>query len=263
MTVTSTRREGGSPDGARYSIAAASRALALLGALAEQDVVRLDDAAQLLAVSKSTAYRLLATLETSGLAERLPEGGYRAGPGAVRWASQLLAGLDIRTGAAPFLRALRDEFRETVNLAVLRGASIVYVDILESPSAFRMADVPGSLAPAHATALGKAIATRLEPTRLAALLGPEPYHRYTADTATTWEELAPRIDEARVRGYAVDREEVATGVVCVGAPVMVRWIVGGAVSVSAPRARMDDDRLALVGERLVRVTETLSERLSP
>ena len=75
------------------------------GAIAEQDVLGLGEAAELAGVSKSTAYRLLATLEVAGLAERLPESGYRAGVEAMRWASRLLAGLDVRTVALPALQA--------------------------------------------------------------------------------------------------------------------------------------------------------------
>ena len=131
----------------RYSIGAVENALTLLGAIAERDVLGLGEAAEIAGVSKSTAYRLLATLEVAGLAERLPESGYRAGVEAVRWASRLLAGLDVRTVALPTLRRLREETGETVNLAILRDTSLVYVEILESPAAFRMADVPGSPCP--------------------------------------------------------------------------------------------------------------------
>jgi hypothetical protein len=93
----------------RYSIGAVENALVLLRAIAEQDVLGLGEAAELAGVSKSTAYRLLATLEVAGLAERLPESGYRAGVEAMRWASRLLAGLDVRTVALPALKRLRDE----------------------------------------------------------------------------------------------------------------------------------------------------------
>ena len=70
----------------RYSIGAVENALVLLRAIAERDVLGLGEAAEIAGVSKSTAYRLLATLEVAGLAERLPESGYRAGVEAMRWA---------------------------------------------------------------------------------------------------------------------------------------------------------------------------------
>ena len=247
----------------RYSIGAVENALVLLRAIAEQDVLGLGEAAELAGVSKSTAYRLLATLEVAGLAERLPESGYRAGVEAMRWASRLLAGLDVRTVALPALKRLRDETGETVNLAILRDSSLVYVEILESPAAFRMADVPGSVVPIHATALGKAIAVHLEPKRLAAVLGPEPYERFTAETPTTWQAFNASLAATRTTGYGVDMEEMSIGVACVGAAVLTGGGVVGAMSVSAPRARMTDARIEDVGQRIVALAAEVSQRLAP
>lgn len=245
----------------RYTIEAVANALAILGALASHDPLGLGEAAEVAGVSKSTAYRLLATLESAALVERLPEGGYRPGIEAVRWASQLLGRLEVRTVAGPLMRSLRDETGETVNLAILREGSLVYVDILESPSPFRMADVPGSVAPLHATALGKAVAIHLDPERLAIILGHEPYEQLTEQTPRTWPELNERLNRARTDGYATDIEEVAAGVACVAAPILVRGQPVGAISVSAPRARMSDERIGRVGTRVLEVAASVSERL--
>jgi len=238
-----------------------ANALSIFGAVAGRDTLGLGDAADVAGVSKSTAYRLLATLEGAGLVERLPGGGYRAGVEAVRWASQLLARLDVRTVARPLLRQLRDQTGETVNLAILRENTLVYVEIMESPSPFRMADVPGSTAPIHASALGRAVAIHLDPGRLAPLLGPEPYERFTPHTATTWRDLNARLEPVRSRGYAIDLEEVAIGVACVAAPILVRDQVAGAISVSAPRARLGDRRIEELGATLLDVTRRIGERL--
>ena len=67
--------------GGRYSINAVANALALMAALAEHESLSLADAALVTGVSRSTAYRLLVTLEEARLAERMASGGYRAGSG--------------------------------------------------------------------------------------------------------------------------------------------------------------------------------------
>jgi IclR family transcriptional regulator, KDG regulon repressor len=251
------------PSPSRYTIEAVANALSILDAIADREVLGLAEAADIAGVSKSTAYRLLTTMEGASLVERLPAGGYRAGVGAVRWATNLLAQLDVRTAALPILRWLRDETGETVNLALLREASLVYVEVVESTEAFRMAELPGSVAPIHATALGKAVAIRLEPTRLAALLGPEPYQRLNERTHTTWQELARDLEGVRLRGYSLDLEETELGVVCVAAPIVVADEVAGAISISAPRARLDDGRIKQVGVLLVEATQRIAVRLAP
>ena len=247
----------------RYSIGAVANALSLLGAIAEREVLSLGEAAEIAGVSKSTAYRLLATLEVAGLVERLPESGYRAGVEAIRWASRLLASIDVRSAAMPSLRRLRDETGETVNLAILRDTSLAYVEILESPAAFRMADVPGAVVPVHATALGQAISIHLEPHRLATLIGPEPYQRFTPNTPTSWEAFNANLGSARARGYGVDLEAVALGVACVGAAVLDSGRVVGAISVSAPRTRLSNERIDAIGPRLVAAAREVSDRLRP
>lgn len=245
----------------RYEIAAVSNALAIVGAMADKGVISLADARDAAGVTKTTAYRLLATLRLAGVAEQLPEGGYRPGREAVRWASRIIAGLDVRAAALPTMHRLQAETGETVNLALIRGTTLLYVEILESPSSFRMADVPGSTAPIHATALGRVIARHLDPARLASMLGPEPYPAYTAKTARTYAEFKARLDRSE-GSIAVDNEEVAVGVVCTAAPILVAGEVLGALSVSAPRARCDDARLEDLGRRIATAAEVVSRELA-
>ncbi len=221
----------------RYSIGAVENALTLLRAIADRDVLGLGEAAEIAGVSKSTAYRLLATLEVAGLAERLPESGYRAGVEAIRWASRLLAGLDVRTVALPTLRRLRAGDRRD-------GQSRPPARL--EPGLRRDPREPGRLSdgrrarlgvPIHATALGKAIAVHLEPQRLATLLGPEPYERFTARTPTTWQAFNASLGPTRATGYGVDMEEVSIGVACVGAAVLDgRRVVGRDERVGPPGA---------------------------
>lgn len=250
-----------SPD-VRYSIDAVVNAVKILGALVEHKSLSLTAAAEAAGVSKSTAYRLLATLEMTGLVERPTRAGYVAGPQAIRWGMKLIDGVDVRVAASPFARALRDRTGETVNVAGLRGNSVVYVEILESPSAFRMSATPESLVPMHAAAIGKAIAAHLEPARLATLLGPEPFDSFTPNTVTSWTKLADELARIRQIGHATDMEEVEIGVVCVGAPIFLDERIVGAMSVSAPRARISDGRAEEFGRQVAQAARQASKRLT-
>lgn len=247
----------------RYEIDSVANAIDLLDRIANKGFVSLADAADVTGVSKSSAYRLLATLEVAGLVERIPGSGYRAGAGAIRWAAQLLGNVEIRVVALPILRRLRDETGETVNLALLRDAGLVYVEILESPSPLRMADAPGSAAPMHASALGKAIAMYLPPARLSMLLGPEPYQRFTPNTATSWRDLSLRLVDVRARGYSVDLEEVSDGVACAAAAILSGGEVVAAMSISGPRSRMSDAALERAGQSLVHAAASVAGLISP
>ena len=71
----------------------------------------------------------------------------------------------LSENARPLLKRLRDRFEETVNLAVLEGNRIVYVEILESARAMRLAARVGDRVLVHSSALGKAICATMEDER--------------------------------------------------------------------------------------------------
>ncbi len=254
--------ERGDVRAARYSINAVANALAILKMLAGQEAVTINDAATAVSVSRSTAYRLMVTLEDSRLAERIPAGGYRVGPEAILWATRVLAQLDIREVAEPILRQVWRASGETVNLGLLRGSELVYGEVLASPARFRTSEEPGARIPLHAAAIGKAVGAYLEPDRVAGLLGDEPYPSFTRSTVTSWPELLAVLESVRAKGFATDLEEIEIGVACVGAPVFKDGRVIGAISVSAPRARMSAERIETLGAELREAAAELSSRLS-
>lgn len=247
----------------RYGIGSVDRSSAVLRALAERDVLSLEQAVAVTGVAKSTAFRLLETLLADGLVERSPSGGYRAGPEFVRWGLLLLGRLDLPKAGAQEMRSLWLETGETVGLAVLSGRGIVLTEILESPAPFRMAELPGTVVPPHSSALGKAVLAHLPDELRGEILGPEPFPVVTPNSPLTLVELEPRLARVRRDGYAVDIGESAVGVACVAAPVFKNGTVAGGISIAAPRVRMADEQLAKYGELARSVADRISQRLSP
>ncbi len=247
----------------RYGVDSVRRALDILRAVAERGSLSLEDAVGVTGSAKSTAFRLLDTLQEAGLVERMPAGGYRPGPESVRWGLLLLGRLDVPNVAAEDLRALWLETGETVGLAMLTGNTIVLTEILESPSPFRMAEHLGTIISPHSSALGYAIVAHLLPAVADDVLGPDPFEPITANSPITRADLGKRLNQVRVEGYAVDVEESATGVACVAAAVFSHGRVAGGISVAGPRVRMSDQRLAQLGQLVANVAGGISRRLSP
>lgn len=247
----------------RYGVDSVRRALDILRAVAERGSLSLDDAVAITGSAKSTAFRLLDTLQEAGLVERMAAGGYRPGAESVRWGLLLLGRLDVPSVAAEDLRSLWLETRETVGLAMLSGKAIVLAEILESPSPFRMAELPGTVIPPHTSALGYAIVAHLSPALADEVLGAEPFEPVTANSPVTRADVGKRLDQVARDGYALDVEDSATGVACVAAPVFKRGQVAGGISVAGPRVRMSDERLAQLGQLVAGVAVGISRRLSP
>ncbi len=246
----------------KYSVDSVTRAVSVLRLLLERGSMPLAQTATEIQVSKSTAFRLLTTLQNAGLVDRSPGGGYCLGPEMVRWGLLMLGQLDLPNTAAGDLRDLWLKTGETVGLALVSGTSVVLADILESPAPFRMAEVAGTVVPLHSSALGFAVSAYLPENELKSHLGPEPYEAITGRSPLTFAALRAELDGVIRRGYSIDNEHSALGVACVAAPVFMRSKIAGAISVAGPRVRMSDDRLHDIGSQVARVASSISNKLS-
>jgi DNA-binding IclR family transcriptional regulator len=244
----------------RYLVGPVAKALRVLDIVAESDAgVRLSDVAARAGLPKTTALRYLCTLEIAGYlgldeAHEL----YRIGP---RFA-MLSAGGDalsrLRPLALPAMRALRDQFDETINLGVLRGRDVVYVDIVESTRRLRLQAHVGGKDPVHSTALGKAILSRLPASERARILTPQLSPR-TPRTTRTRDLLEAELAEVARCGYAVERGENEEGAVCVGVAIIpAEGVPFAALSMSAPETRMPEAQVRAAARALIDAAAGLS-----
>jgi DNA-binding IclR family transcriptional regulator len=122
-------------DAAVSGCQAVERAITILELFDERrPVLAIGDVARALGVHRSTASRLMATLERRGLLESDEVGGgYRLGLGLVPLAGHVLNRFPVRACAAQVLRELRDRTGETAWLGVLDGHRITYLDQASSP----------------------------------------------------------------------------------------------------------------------------------
>ena len=114
------------------------RAVTILDILARAGEAGVTEIAGELGVHKSTAFRLVSTLEQGGLVEQAEERGkYRLGMGILRLAGATTARLDLVQEARPICRKLASDTGETVNVAVLSGHSALYLDQVAGASSLQ------------------------------------------------------------------------------------------------------------------------------
>ena len=186
-----------------------------------------------------TVHRLVALLTERGWLERdQASRRLRLGLHAARLVPALLAGMRLPELARPHLARLAVDVHETVNLATLEGAEIVYL-VSESGDRLLTPQVAvGMRLPAHCTALGKCLLAQLPDELARAALGDEPYEKRTNMTLTSWKRLKADLAEIRNQGVAVSEEEYELGLLSIAAPV--RWVDGrgsAAINVSLPSGR--------------------------
>ena len=222
----------------------------------------LKDIASLAKLNKSTAHRLLAHLESTGYLVRDDGGAYMIGPKLVRMGNGANYQATLRSLSRPVLAELWHATGETVNLCVLDGREVLYVDVLESPHSFRLVSQTGMRRPLHCTALGKAILSWLPPERVNEYLASARFERTTPRALTNSAQLRKDLLESRSRGFAIDDEEAVTGARCISAAILD---AGGnpsaAISISGPVVRIDRSRVGPFSALVKNAAKSISEKL--
>ncbi|MBN8881143.1 MAG: IclR family transcriptional regulator [Salana multivorans] len=232
------------------------RALVVLSQLAAAgtDGLSLGQLADRLGVHKTTVHRALAALRFRDFVAQDPGSGlYRLGAAAVTLGDAYYAGDNLAASLHPALVALSREVDELVHLGTLAGAQIVYLDKVEPDRPVRVWSAVGRRMPAATTALGRAMLMDrgLSAEALA------PYLAADGSGGLSGDRLADVLATARARGFASECEENEPGIACVALPLERAGAAVAAVSVTAPRERMSDERMAEVADDFRRVLPRL------
>lgn len=190
---------------------------------------------------RSTAHRLLSSLALQGYLRYSTAAGYQLGPKLIELGFAAHRQLDITSAARPHLEQLQGLTQETVNLAVLDGHQVLYVDKIAGSRSLQMVSYIGARCPAHCTALGKALVAGLPEAEWPHFIGSD--HASTGE-AGQLAEFARVLRKVSAQGYALDLEENEPGVRCVAAPVRDgEGKIAAAVSISGASVNMSDGSL--------------------
>jgi DNA-binding IclR family transcriptional regulator len=243
------------------SVQSVERALTILEILARSGEAGVTTIAAEIGVHKSTAFRLMATLEQGGLIEQASDRGrYRLGMGILRLAGATTARLDVVQEARPICRGLAATTGETVNIAVLSDRAALYLDQVAGSSSLQPHNWVGQHIPLHATSNGKVLLSGLSEDELDATLGPMP--AYTDATIVDENQLRAELDEVRAQGYAKAVDELEVGLTAIAAPIRnAHGDVIAALSVSGPTFRFDAAKVEEALPRLLGAAREVSHRL--
>jgi IclR family acetate operon transcriptional repressor len=241
-------------------VASVSRAMRVLEASAgHPEGVALSQLAATLGYGKASLSKILDTLAREGFVQR----DSLTARFHLSWRLLALAfGHAERVGmpgiCLPILQALADETDELVQLAVAEDRELLFVAKAEGPGQqMRMLPLVGLVAPAHATASGKAWLAHLPEAEADAVLARQGMRRLTPRTITSRAKLLAQLREARERGYAIVDEELVEGGRAAAAAILVGGRVVGAVAVSGPTFRLSLARLHRSAPRLRRAAAEL------
>jgi DNA-binding IclR family transcriptional regulator len=240
------------------TVARAADLLRLIG----QGPTSLTAAALALGVHKSTALRLLQTLEDEGLARRGTGGHYLLGFGLIPLAVAALDQIDMRTVAHPHLQALAGQIGHTVHLAQYLDGQIIYIDKVDGHGTVAMGSRVGLRTDLHTAAVSKAILCHLTEPERARLIEQATFERHSPTTITNVQDFLAELDVTLARGWAEDDGEKEDYINCVAVPIRdATGRVSAALSVTALRAVAPLEVLRQHLPTIRAITERISSEL--
>ena len=244
----------------RYFVNVVGKPIDLLDTFRSKgELLTLDDISGRSGVPRSTAYRILTTLESKGWIIH-NNGTKKYHLGIQFYHKAAIAEPDLVSVSRPFMQSLAKKFDETINLAQLTDGKVVCIHQVEGSHLFRFTNSLGRTVPIHATALGKAIAAFLDPSTLQSIWQVNGLQRFTPNTITDPHALSAELAKVRRNRYAVDIEEEFEGVRCVGVPILLEGYPIGAISISSLTKRSSPDKTS--SRALLNAAQKISHSVS-
>jgi IclR family acetate operon transcriptional repressor len=221
----------------------------------------LGDIASKLGVSKSAAHALLATLRDAGYVSKVEPGPrYLLGMSLMRLGERVRERMPLADLAHPVLQSLAQQTGLTARLVLADQGQPLYVSRVEGAGSIRFAAQIGKREYPHSTGVGKAILATMDPSAAVQIAQARGMVPRTRHTITDPETLLEDLRLIRTRGYAIDQEEEAEGIVCVAASIhdaASRCL--GAISVSGLKVSLDKARVSELGATVKDHAARLSE----
>ena len=244
-------------------IQSVSRATAILKLFREHSALSLTQVAQMTGLNKTTTHGLMKTLEAEHFLQQDARSHlYALGPAVFELGMLYQTRIDVYAIALPWMKELSNQVGETVQLGMLLGTDVIYISRVTTQdfSSFLVAE--GVRMPAHCTATGKCMLSRLPAERLHAMYPGENLPVCTPKSIATRSELEQRLKTIRESGYAVDDEEAENGLRGLAIPLIgISGESTMAICISGTVSHLTDERILSYLPPLREIGEAISRKL--
>ena len=251
--------------GPNYQVQALAKGLRVLSCFSEQTpALDLREIAVRASIPVATTFRLVRTLESGDYIERVSENVYRPGPAVLTLGFAALRGLDLVGISTIPLKNLIQATGQTVNLGVLLGDQVFYLQRFRNTDLVTANLQVGSALPACCTSMGKLLLAFLASEELEARLNSKSLERCQGpNAAKSVDALLENLPSIRSRGWAIQDEEVATGLRSIAGPVRnSSGDVVAAVNVAVNASQYSVERLVdELSELLLETCDEISRRM--
>ena len=258
-TLEGAASKEGKPTGLIQSV---DRAMQIMQLLSDYGTQTVTEISQKLDVHKSTASRLLATLEQHGMVEQYQNrGAYRLGLALVGFTNSVLKDYNILDYTRPICEKLGRETDETVNVAIIVGKNVINIDQVTGSGAIASVNWIGKHTPIHATSSGKSIVAFM-PLEKREQLIQSGLKRFTDYTLIDPDEFRTALKVVREQGFAITVHEFEVGLTGIAAPIFdSSGNVEASISVSAPTFRAEGNVAYDIAVKVKHAADEVSQRL--
>ncbi len=247
----------------RELIASLARGLDVIKVFSrERPALTLAEVARTTGLNPATARRCLRTLERLGYVGR-NERRFMLKPRVLDLAASFLDSISIEDLCRTQLQDIVNRTGDTASLSILDGGEIVYLAHVATKRILRLEASVGTRYPAYPTSMGRVLLGQLPDADLDRYLAETDFAALTERTVTDRKKLRRAILDAREKGYAAVKDELAYGVLAVAVPVFDEsGFAVAAINSSAHSMEVDEE--TIVEQRvpiLLRAAEMITESL--
>jgi DNA-binding IclR family transcriptional regulator len=159
------------------------------------------------------------------------------------------------------LQRLSAESGETVDLAVLDGAHVIYLQVVESSQRVKIAAAVGQRLPAFCTASGKAFMAYLPDEQVGKILSAG-LTRYTENTPVSLADVYEGLRATRERGFAISEQEFESDINAVAAPILdAKGSPVAVIAIAGPSYRLPRERMLMLGQSIRATTDVIAREM--
>lgn len=241
----------------------ALKALRTLEIIADTpDELSIREVAERINTDKTTAYRMLLTLEEAGYVTRNEfSKRFKLTYKVVSLSRNLLAENEVSKLIIQTLRDISAITEETLHFSVLDGDESVLIHRVKGSHLVNVDFQIGDRAPLHATSIGKVLLAFQDYRFIEEILSRN-LSQFAENTITDPDKLRRELHHIRSQGYALDDHEYSDSMRCIAVPVFEGGgRLSGGISISGPDFRFTNEKLEKLREPIMKGAQDLSRHL--
>lgn len=232
----------------KYTIKSLVKSFTVLELISKEKKMSIKEIDDITKLGKTTIFRILNTFkEMNYIDQDKSDNKYFVTMKILELSKNISNKLPLKDISRPFMEKLFDKCKETVNLGIIVGKDIIYLDKITTKEPLRIELEVGRKVPIYCSALGKSMLAFNDSLDISNIN----YEKFTSTTIANDQELKIQLNKIKEEGYAFDDEEYIYHLKCIAVPILnINNKAIASISIATPSIRLDENKKKLFIEEL-------------